>query len=166
MKKRLSLNERGYAMIEVVFLISIVAILLSLAIPNVINSFKTAYVEYEIRNLYGELRFMQTASRVMNFNNKDIFKNITFNKDILYLYTNIFDDKYSLVIRTDLIRKHSLAPNFTFNNKDHVRFSNEGIMHVDKGVSGTIFLKRDLENCKPLIKFDSVGRIRITYDNR
>ena len=165
MKKRLILNERGYAMIEIVFLISIIAIFSSLAIPNVFNSFKTVYVEYEIRNLYGELRFMQTASRIMNFNNEDIFQNAMSNKKIVYLYTNIFDDKYSLVIRSDLIRKHNLAPNFTFNNKDHVRFLNEGIMHVDKGVRGNIFLKRNSEDCKPLIKFDSVGRIRIIYNN-
>ncbi|MBR1398040.1 MAG: type II secretion system protein [Selenomonadaceae bacterium] len=61
------INERGYAMIEVVFAITVIAILASVVLPKIEAAFKTVYVDYEIRNLYGEMRFMQAANRISSF---------------------------------------------------------------------------------------------------
>ena len=155
-------NERGYAVIEVLFLVTVIGILSSIVIPKVDNAFKTVYSDYLMKSLYSELRFIQSSSRINSFNKDDVF-NINKNDKFFIIISSNTKRRYRIKMSDETeIRKYNLRPNFFFENDFYLTVSREGIIkeHFNKNVSDRIKLTYDSQICNPVIVFDSVGRIR------
>ena len=55
--------QKGFATIEIVFATMIIAVLITLTIPNVSRVLDRAALDYETKRLYSELRYLQAISR-------------------------------------------------------------------------------------------------------
>lgn len=59
--------QKGFATIEIVFATMIIAVLMTLTIPNVSRVLDRAALDYETKRLYSELRYLQSISRASFF---------------------------------------------------------------------------------------------------
>ena len=164
-------NEHGFAMIEILLVISIIAVISSIALPNVINSFKTVYVNHEMLNLYSEMRFLQNANRLCIYNQEDVFHYLTpnaINQEMAtFSIKSNNKNKYHLIMVSKNLSEHRLSPNFSFENDFNIYMNNSKnttTIHNSRApnsVSFTLKMKNNENICNPVIIVDSVGRIRI-----
>ena len=164
--KNLINDERGYALIEVIFLVTVIAILSSVVVPQISNSLKIVQSDYLMKTIYSEFRFIQATSRVTTYKKTteetDIFQtNKTINK--FFLDGN---DKNIKITYYDTFRSYELPPGFYFENKFAVSASRIGIFKdlftTNSTTSSHIKLMNNSKSCKPVIVFDSVGRVRFS----
>ena len=162
----LYINERGYAFIEVVLLIAVIAILSAAVIPKIGNGMKIAQADYLMKSLYGDLRFMQTAKRITSYKKEEI---MVVNKSTSSLVAISSNEKKQYRIRfgdTEELRKYKLPANLSFKKNFSIQMSIEGILsnaNSNNEHSGSIILTDNLnKQYKPFIVFDSVGRIRFS----
>ena len=161
------MNEKGYALIEVVFLVAVIAVLSSIAIPKISNEFQTMQAEYLMKSLYSELRFMQAARRINSYKQQDEeiiqARNngaycilISSNEKKRYRLTLVYDEE---------LRRYNLPSNFAFTDNFYIVITPIGALKeaFSGRTSGTIKLKDNSgKEYKPFIVFDSVGRIRFS----
>ena len=158
-------NERGYAVIEVLFLATVIAILSSIVMPKVINQFQIVYADYLMKSLYSEL--MQSARRITAYKVEDALYVNKPTKSFLTIGNNS-NKLYGIRMGNDTsFRKYKLPSNFSFKENFFMVLSAEGILTnaFTRKSSGSIKLINDNGKVyKPFIVFDSVGRIRFSND--
>ena len=163
----ITIKERGYAMIEVVFAITVIAILASAVLPKIEAAFKTVYVDYEIRNLYGEMRFMQAANRITSFNpNNGWGISVAYRPFMIVTGSN--RSSYSLYIGSSTsIRRHYLAPNFRLEQIYNIIANRKGTLStsLNKDDQKRFKITYNGEVCTPVIIYDTLGRFRITHND-
>ena len=162
---KLSKDEKGYALIEVLFLVTVISILSAIALPKVENAFKTVYADYLMKTLYSEIRFLQSSVRISYYNDEDAFSE---KKIIRPFRINIKNEKYYVETFKDKkeLRVYYMRPNFSFERSHyHIMLSPEGILNTGIGPSNSLILTFDSKECNPKIVFDSVGRIRFENSN-
>ena len=155
-------NEHGYAMVEIVFLITVIAILASIILPKVSHSFQTVQADYFIKTIYSELRFIQATSRVTSYRKDKIFED--YNTTPSFSVTS-FNPNIRVEFRDHVFRKYIMPSYLSFEQDFSITINNEGIIRNSKGKSsnsGNILLKNGSEKFKPVIVYDSVGRIRFS----
>ena len=160
-------KEKGYAFIEIVFLVAIIAILSSIAVPKISNELQIAQADYLMRSLYSELRFMQAARRTSAYREEAIFP---LDKEIksLILTSSDTNKLYRLRFANDEeIRKYKLSSYFSFESKISITVLNGGILSnnvLGGGYRGTIKIINSTNNkyYRPFIVFNTVGRIRFS----
>lgn len=162
------MNERGYALIEVVFLIAVIAVLSAVAIPKMSNGLQIAQADYLMKSLYSELRFMQAAKRISSYQEEDVLSVSKPTRSFIVISSN---DNKQYRIRLDdddEVRKYKLPSNLSFKNDFSIRMTYEGVVSNARSSnknSGNIVLIDNLnKQYKPFIVFDSVGRIRFSND--
>ena len=179
LKNSLSLNqqsqinpmqkERGYALIEIVFLVAIIAILSSVIIPKISNELQIAQADYLMKSLYSELRFMQAAQRINVYKKEDI---LPVNKKMKFFILVSNNDNKRYRIRFDNseeLRKYKLPSNFSFEDDFYLVITEGGTVsnNFTSKNSDTIRLKDNIGKFyKPFIVFDSVGRIRFSNSDK
>ena len=62
--------QKGFATLEIIFAVMIIAVLMTCAIPNAVRMIDRAALDYETKRLYSELHFLQAVNRVERVNNK------------------------------------------------------------------------------------------------
>ena len=157
-------NERGYALIEVVFVITVIAILFSIVAPKIVKSLQTVQADYFMKTVYSELRFIEATKRVAPTEDSDIFK--------MELQPKVFIIKsqrqnIKVTINNETYRSYKMPSDFNFEKNFEILVSNRGIFNDIKSQnknSVTIRLKNDSKNLKPYIVFDSVGRLRFSNE--
>ncbi|MBR1728284.1 MAG: hypothetical protein IJ728_02030 [Selenomonadaceae bacterium] len=151
-------------MIEVIFLIGVIAVLAKIVLPNISNSFQVVYSNYVIKNIYADLRYVQAANKISVFNRdyKEIF--YTYNKPCGIFYARSSNKYFGTVLRNNnnLLRENKLVKNFSFNKIGLMTFSSEGIPNFFGSKSGHLNLIKNSSNCSPYIVYDSVGRLRLS----
>lgn len=55
--------QRGFATLEIIFALIVIAVLMTVALPNVKRIIDRAALDYETKSLYSELRFLQSLNR-------------------------------------------------------------------------------------------------------
>ena len=151
------LNEKGYALIEGIFIITVLAILSSIVVPKIAASLQTVQADYFMKTLYSEVRFIQAARRVSLNDEDDVFD--------LQFQTNNFvvgclNQNIGVRINKEIYRDYEMPSTFSFEGNGSVNVSSRGILSYQGSVSTTIRLKNNSQILKPTIVFDSVGRIR------
>ena len=165
------LNESGYALIEVVFLVAVVAILSSIVVPKIGNELQVAQADYLMKSLYSELRFMQAARRTSAYEDKSFFPTSKKMKSLSLISGNT-NKRYSVRFNNDEeIRRYNLPPNFSFENNFLITVKDNDILSnafLDSGYSGNIKLidNKTHKTYKPFIIFDSVGRLRFSNSDK
>ena len=162
-------KERGYALIEIVFLVAIIAILSSVIIPKISNELQIAQADYLMKSLYSELRFMQAAQRINVYKKEDI---LPVNKKMKFFILISDNDNKRYRIRFDNseeLRKYKLPSNFSFEDDFYLVITEGGTVsnNFTSKNSDTIRLKDNKGKFyKPFIVFDSVGRIRFSNSDK
>ena len=158
-------DERGYALIEVLILVAVISILSAVALPKISNSFKVVYSRYVMQNIYSELRFLQTVARTSSFNKESVMNISIVEKIGATFIVKVSSNQYILDMTNNPIRRYNLAPNFSFEKPLSMRVTSTGtVMDKNNNNSGHVILKRGSDSCKPIIIFDSVGRIRTSLN--
>lgn len=162
-------KESGYALIEIVFLVAIIAILSSIIIPKISNELQIAQADYLMKSLYSELRFMQAAQRINVYKKEDI---LPVNKKMKFFILVGNNDNKRYRIRFDNseeLRKYKLPSNFSFEDDFYLVITEGGTVsnNFTSTNSDTIRLKDNKGKFyKPFIVFDSVGRIRFSNSDK
>lgn len=60
--------QKGFATLEVIFAAMIIALLMTVALPNAAHMLDSAALDYETKRLYSELRFLEAANKSGQFN--------------------------------------------------------------------------------------------------
>ena len=163
MKKLKSLkDEKGYVVIEVLFLVTVIGILSSIVIPKVDNAFKTIYADYLMKSLYSELRYMQSYSRISFFSDENVFNINKAGRSFVAISSNTQRRYRIRMSDNEELRRYYLRPNFSFEKDFFITISQKGILeeNYSRSVSDRIKLTYNSQICNPIIVFDSVGRIR------
>ena len=115
-------------MVEVILTITLIAVIAAIVLPNISNAFKGVYVNYEMLNLYGEMRFIRSANRLTSYNKQDIFLEQTINESNTGNFLIKSDNKkqYALYNGNTSLREHTLSPNFLFETKLLISASRAG----------------------------------------
>lgn len=169
-KDNLMRNEKGYALIEVVFLVAIVAILSSIAVPKISNELQIAQADYLMKSLYSELRFMQAARRTSAYKEESLLPAYK-NMNSLNLVSSNINKRYRIRFGdNEELRRYNLPSAFSFEKDFFITVMDSGTLSndfLDDGYSGNIKLinNRTHKLYKPFIVFDSVGRIRFSNDS-
>ena len=161
------MNEKGYALIEVIFLVAVIAILSSIAIPKISNEIQIVQADYLMKSLYSELRFMQAARRINSYKNQnEEILQAKNNGTYCILISSNEKKRYRLKLLYDEeLRRYNLPSNFAFADNFYIVITPDGALKeaFSNRNSGTIKLKDNKgKEYKPFIVFDSVGRIRFS----
>ena len=161
-------NEKGYALIEVVFLITVIAILSSIVIPKISSELKIAHADYLMKSLYSEIRFMQTAKRMSTYKESIILPISKTSKSFVLVSSDKSKQFRLRMGNSEEIRKYKLPSYFSFENDFFISAKDEGIIYDSfSNSSNHIKLIDNSTNkaYKPFIIFDSVGRIRFSNND-
>ena len=168
-KLKCIIDERGYALIEVVFLMAVIAILSATVIPKIGEGMKTAQADYLMKSLYSELRFMQTAKRITPDNKENVLGVYKQTTSFVVISSNENKQYRIRFSNNEEFRKYKLPPNLSFKEDFSIKIIDEGLVSNSKSnnkYSGSIVLIDNFnKQYKPFIVFDSVGRIRFADSN-
>ena len=152
--------QRGFATLEIILAIMIIALLMTAALPNAVRMVDSAALDYETKRFYSELRFLQAIDRSGTLNNSGT-DNKAFDVDAAP-HMQIAPENFSYQILRDNVPlrevhymqnikgidfKGNVSKNFSFNTGG------------ESSLNGKIILTSRLGK-KSAIVFDSVGRIR------
>ena len=153
-------NEKGYALIEVVFLVTVIAILSSIVVPKISESFKIARADHLMKTIYSELRFIQATTRLTFFDGDNIFD---VHKPVNNFYVVIRGTNV-VVESNKRLRSYEIPSGFYFEKNFFMSITDRGIVHdyYNDAVSGRVKLMNNSKLLRPVIVFDSVGRIRFS----
>ncbi len=157
--------QKGFATLEIIFAVIIIAALTTCAIPNAVRMIDNVALDYEYKRLYSELRFLQAVSRSTSVSDAGTGQNFA---STVSPVMKISPDKLSYQIKrsNDELREahkmHYIA-NLDFTGKvyNEISFDDTGKSNV---TSNSIILTSRLGKSKKIV-FDSVGRIRGGRDN-
>ncbi len=157
--------QKGFATLEIIFAVIIVAVLTTCALPNAVRMIDNVALDYEYKRLYSELRFLQAVSRSTSVSDAGTGKNFA---STVSPVMKISPDNLSYQIKrgNDELREahkmHYIA-NLDFTGKvyNEISFDDTGKSNV---TSNSIILTSRLGKSKKIV-FDSVGRIRGGRDN-
>ena len=168
--------QKGFATLEIIFAVMIVALLAGAALPNALRVLEKASLNYETKRLYSELRFAQALSRDTSVETN--FMGINFemktspgvtvminslNSSIRPDSWKIFRDKNSddKILREQHYLRYGEQFSFTNDNLQKISFDSTGKHDADGTLTLTTRSGRDESN----IVFNSVGRILVGRDN-
>ena len=158
--------QRGFATLEIILVMFIIALLMSVAVPNAARIVDRAALDYETKRLYSDLRFLQAINKSGTFD--AVGTGHTELEVDAAPYMQITPAKFSTqILRGNVpIREAHYMQNIkridlTGNVSNKITFSTTGQVANFSGnaLSGNITLTSRLGK-KSAIVFDSVGRIR------
>ena len=163
--------QKGFATLEIIFLVLIISILTTVAVPQASRLVEKISLDYEQKRLYSELKYCQTLSRSDSVNDVGMSGALPAVQSTAAVMHFIGGRSYEIQRSNKPIRKRYKLSNgvtFSLNNNGNFRiqFIDENKYRINgSNISGerTIVLKpkvtRDNQTV-PTIVFDSVGRIR------
>ena len=160
--------QKGFATLEIIFMTFIISVLLSVAIPNAVRMIDRVALDYEMKRLYSELRFLQELNRTGKIKATGMDNNVfqTNNEAAPSLIIAQDGESYQIVrgINNPVREPHylSFGVKIFLENSDTVKmisFNEFGNIAGNK-----ITLTSRLGKEKYII-FDGVGRIRGSLTN-
>lgn len=154
--------QRGFATLEIIFAVLIIAVLMTCAVPNAVLMIDRVALDYETKRLYSELRFLQSLSRTAR---------VSAVATAQHFAPTVFP---VMKISRDKLNYQIMRGNVALREAHHLRYvksitapTNE-ISFDDTGkanvTSDSIILTSRLGKRSKIV-FDSVGRIRGGRDN-
>ena len=158
--KYLIQSEQGYALIEVIFLVTVIAILSSIVVPKIAASLQTVQADYFMKTVYSELRFIQASIRITPVIKDEVF-DINLQPKTFTVMSN--EQNIRVKINSETYREYKMPSGFSFDEDFNISISKDGIfkdLNSKNKVSFNIQLKNNSQKLKPHILIDSVGRLR------
>ncbi len=158
-------NQRGFATLEIILAVSIIAIFATVAVPKMARVLDKVYLNYEMKRLYSELNFARSLGKfsdykVSVFTGGDYKREPVFMR--IYYNLNKYEILRNLEMGTAVISQHNLQNGITFSNNsglEDIKFDNPSRYSTG---SNTITLKSQFDDSAYII-FNSVGRWRGNY---
>lgn len=151
--------QKGFATLEIIFVLLIIGVLLSVAVPNAARILDRAALDYETKRLYSDLRFLQALSRSGEFSllgtgRSDLQPE---KSPYMQIYSarrswKIFRDNKS--VRAEHVMNDAVK--FKDTNSIAIRFDAAG---KSNQTSKSIILRSRYGKTNKIV-FDSVGRFR------
>lgn len=111
--------QKGFATLEVIFATIIIAVLISVAIPNAAHVIDRVELDYETKKLYTDLKFVQSFDRMTNMKESHFNKNEEANIVSIEFISNIDNSKTSYTIKKRTTQtvydNHPLPAGFIFS---------------------------------------------------
>ncbi len=172
-------NQNGFATLEIILIIGIIAIFSTVAVPKMARILDKVALDYELKHLYSELNFARSIGKSSDFN-PSIFNGQIYSNELAGIYINKTTETY------EIQRTHSNVKNYNhkLNNRINLDFDSNLTLFTISGASyktvsnqypitfnnpsryssgsNTITLTSKF-GYSAQIKFDSVGRWRGTY---
>ena len=156
--------QKGFAALELVLVIFIIAVLASCAVPNAARIIDRVALDYETKRLYTELRFLQSHERMTSMRDSH-FKIIDSENPV----TVEINGTHYIIKKRDpekIYEKYFLPKGFTLSypanmNFRWIKFDNMGKPQSsdNSALNGHIFIT-SRHGKKTKIIFDTVGRFR------
>ena len=152
--------QKGFATLEVIFAVLIIAVLATCAVPNAARMIDRVALNYETKRLYTEMRFLQSYDRMA------FMKNSHF--DAANSVNSVNDESFRLLISQKkyiveknssgkIFAEHYFSNGMTVDKGKKIKFDDMG--KVDPATSDTLtFTSR--RGKKLYFVFDTVGRFR------
>lgn len=151
-------NQKGFATIEIVFAVMIIALLSSVSLPKLARIFEVAQLNYETKRFVSEFYFAKSLSRSVKFEpeifygvtsgGKPISFSVASRSYVLKSSGDVFGEKISLPKKFSIVREN-LSTDLQFENGK-----------VKPAKSGTYTFSSP-HGFSQKIKLDSVGRLHI-----
>ena len=154
--------QKGFATLEIIFMTFIIVILMSVAIPNAARMIDRVALDYEMKRLYSELRFLQELSRTGTIKATgmgDVFSTSTNAAPSLKIAED--GESYQIVrgINNPVREPHYLRYGVKISLKSSDTVKMISFNEFGNIASNTLTLTSRLGKEKYII-FDGVGRIR------
>ena len=166
--------QRGLATLELILATMIIAVLVTVAVPNAALILDTAALDYETKRLYSELRFVQEMGRSSTIEAKGTGgTNLLGNNggDYVLLTIKRSDNSYQVSRGTAFLREpHQLSYGVTVKLESSndaiitIYFKSNGHADINGDNKGKIILTSRRGKKRKII-FDNVGRIRAEITN-
>lgn len=150
--------QKGFAMLEIILAMMIIALLMSAVLPNAIHVVDRAALDYETKRLYSELRFLQTINRSGTFNAAGTGRTDFDLDSVPFMQITPSRFKWQ-ILRGNIPLREAHYMKYIKNissPKSRIFFDSEGKATIN---SDSIVLT-SRRGKKSKIVFDSVGRIR------
>lgn len=159
--------QKGFATLEIIFAVFIIAVLMSCAIPNVVRIIDTVAFDYETKKFYSDLRFLQAVNRSGKFNTSGMGRSFIMNDSAIFMKINKETNSYQILRgdNTPLREAHYMRNlkkmEFGGNISSPIQFDATGRVtnQNNSNLDGTITLTSRLGKTSKIV-FNSVGRIR------
>ena len=159
--------QKGFATLEIILVLLIIGLLMSVAIPNAQRAIDRAALDYETKNLYSDLRYLQSISRSGKFLNLGMGERSFSFGDNPYMQISTEYNTYQLLrgnvpIRETHRMQNGISITTNFSKKDTIIIFDSTGKATNAGgsaLSGTITLTSRYGKPETIV-FDSVGRIR------
>ena len=147
--------QKGFATLEVVIAVFVVSVLASCAVPNAARIVDRVSLDYEIKRLYTEMRFVQSFDRMSYMRDSHGFEEPLKSQARLIVTTK----GYRVEKNADatLYYENSFINGVTTDKGKIIRFDDMG--KVDPATSDTLTLT-SRRGKKLYFVFDTVGRFR------
>ena len=149
--------QKGFATLEIIFAVLIIGILLSAAVPNAARVVDRAALDYETKRLYGDLRFLQSASRSGEMDLLGTGRTDLKPEKLPYMQINAARRSWQILRDDKPVREeHFMRNGIKISSaKDKIRFDTSG----SPNISTSITLTPRFGKANAIV-FDSVGRFR------
>jgi len=145
--------QKGFATLEIVLMIFIVGLLASCAVPNAVRIIDRVSLDYEVKRLYTDMRFLQSVGRMTN--TKDFHFGTEKDEAIRLL---IHPKRYVVEnFSGKIYSEHYLSNGVTASKEKTVKFDDMG--KIEPATSDTLNLT-SRQGKELYFVFDSVGRFR------
>ena len=167
--------QKGFATLEIILTVLIVALLAGAALPNALRVLEKVSLDYETKRLYSELRFAQALSRDSNVETKFMGGNFKMHTSpgatVTIDYSNrpnSWQARLGTKSSDPLLRevhplRHGEIFSLTNDSLKKISFDSTGQPknENDKNADGTLTLTSRTGKYKSKIIFNSVGRILV-----
>ena len=155
-------NQNGFAEIEIVLVLMIIAVLSGVALPKISKTLDIAQLDYETKRFVSEFYFAKSFSRSSKFAPSIFSNSVSGGKNVIFsiasrsydvkLGENFIHERYVLPKKFSM-KKNGVPENLIFDNGK-----------LSKAVSGKITIPSSQGNSREII-FDSVGRVHAERKN-
>ncbi|MBR4641518.1 MAG: type II secretion system protein [Selenomonadaceae bacterium] len=152
--------QKGFATLEIILMTFIIAVLVSVAIPNALRMIDRAALDYETKKLYTDLRFLQSFERMTTMN--DSHFTAVERDEVIIMY--IYPERY--VVQNNSANKIYAENFFSYDvtvdkqgGTDVWKIQFDDMGKVKPAISDSLKLTSRLKKDSYIV-FDSVGRFR------
>ena len=148
-------NQRGFATLEVILVILIIAILSAVALPKAARMVDVVRLDYEMKTFMSTLDFTKSLNKTAAYQ-LEIFKDVISDSTSKELQVNITDTDYKIVKDgQEVFTPHQMPEGFSMNCSNTLG----NFIYFTQANNGTLTMT-SLQNFNRYIIFNSVGRWR------
>ena len=146
--------QKGFATLEIVLVIMIIAILATTTIPSAARIIDRVSLDYETKRLYTDLRFIQSFDRMAYM--QDSHFDTNYDEKVRFV---IYSDHYVFEKNSDgkIYTEKFFSKGVTMNKTKIIIFDDMGRINPAKSDTLTLSSKFGI---KKYLRFDNVGRFR------